>query len=91
MSEPTKLPDIVHVVWLDSGILANIWEDRDEVTSRTAEMLKQPMRSAGFLLADTDDGVTVGLSLNPYRDDVAQVMFIPRACVLEMTKWQGLT
>ena len=80
---------VAYVEWVDAGILASRWEDREVVVGESLRHIKGSIQTAGFVIANDDEGVVLALSFNPNNDDVNLAMFIPRANIREYRELQG--
>lgn len=79
-------PSIVLVEWRDSHLASDGWTDREECINAAHEMLADPIRSAGFLIDDTDAGLIVASSLNQHADDVEGAIAIPRSAIVSLRR-----
>lgn len=87
--EARQNPGIVEVVWLDSLILNHgEWMDLDDLL---ADLKEESMvhNTVGYLLADTDVAIAIGLSINAQYDmptnRVSGGMIIPKSAIKSMT------
>lgn len=79
---------VAHVDWIDAGIVATRWEDREEVLGERQATCKGLIRSSGFLISSDPEGVVLALSINDNNDDVNLAMFIPQSSIRRMQVWQ---
>lgn len=77
MSRPTELP-VVHIIWIDSE--ANTGWTKRKKLAKTLER----SHSAGFLMDDTPEIVTLAVSFDPETDSVNNYKYIPKGAILEM-------
>ena len=77
--------DVVVVTWNDS------WNDGSSNYNEISHITNGPMKlyDCGFLLRDDENGVTLACQRHP-EDDARpwwkHILFIPRACVISVTK-----
>jgi hypothetical protein len=72
-----RLP-VVEVVWEDSAHGMTSWHSRVDAVD---DARTQRVRSAGYLVADTDAGVVLCVSHDGNVDDVAGCIVIPRSAI----------
>ena len=86
MTDTPTLP-VAYVEWVDSGVVSGGWDDRQEAIERAGPTLGLPIRSAGLLVAQNEDGVLLALGHNTRVDDVVLVLAIPRSVIQRMDLW----
>lgn len=68
---------LVEVRWLDAVEMSGEWVEHAKVRNKA-----MPSRTAGYLVAESDDAVTVAALVN--RTHVAQGVTIPRRMISEL-------
>ena len=80
---------VAYVEWVDAAIVQGVWTTRKPALKRGRRLATRPIRSAGLLLDQCPESITLGLSHNPNNRDVAMVFVIPRGCIRTLTLWTG--
>jgi hypothetical protein len=75
-------PPIVYVEWRDHATAADAWEDREVAIRNGRVRSSTPITSAGLLLADTEDSVTIAVAYSPSTDHIGQALTILRATIV---------
>lgn len=70
----------VEIKWVDSCSRGMPWTDRDDLANLSPAVI----RSVGFVVAESDDSVTLAAHLSPHQ--VAGVMCIPRVAITSRRK-----
>lgn len=84
--EPPRV--VAHVTWLDAGIAGTTWDQREDVEREAREITGTAIHSAGLLLDQDGDCVTLACGFNPNNGDVNLVMAIPKRSIVSMNVWQ---
>jgi hypothetical protein len=75
------LPELVEVEWRDAAVVADVWTDIGEAEDNARKSYGNLIRTAGYLVVDSDEYLVVVASLNRLADDVGGGMMIPRSAV----------
>lgn len=79
---------VAYIEWIDSGVAATGWAPLDDVHQEAHDMAVTPIRSAGLVLSQDDNGVTLALSVNDHAEEACLAMFIPCALIRTMAIWE---
>ena len=80
---------VAYVEWVDSAGLSSGWTRRKAVVKRGRRIVRDLYRSAGFIVDDGPDGVTMALSQDPTNGNLSEVFVIPRSAIRKVTLWTG--
>ena len=69
--------------------MQGVWSDRKRTLRRARKYATAPMRSAGLLLDNGPDSITLALNYNPNNKDIAMVFVIPRKAITALILYPG--
>ena len=86
MKEQGEPHVVAYVEWIDSGVVGDTWATREEIEERLQDA-RDPIRSAGLLMDEADDGILLALSSNDTHGDIGLAFWIPKSAIVRLDKW----